>query len=45
MARHQVPSRWFVTDTLPLTPTGKIRKFRVREAIADGRLTELEATR
>ncbi|ASR01273.1 class I adenylate-forming enzyme family protein [Gordonia rubripertincta] len=45
MARHQVPSRWFVTDTLPLTPTGKIRKFQVREAIADGRLTELEATR
>ncbi|MCR8899923.1 acyl--CoA ligase [Gordonia sp. GONU] len=44
MARHQVPSRWFVTDTLPLTPTGKIRKFQVREAIADGRLTELEAT-
>ncbi|UAK39402.1 acyl--CoA ligase [Gordonia bronchialis] len=42
MARYKVPSRWFVTDGLPVTPTGKIRKFQVREQITASRLTELE---
>jgi len=42
MARYKVPSRWFVTDGLPVTPTGKIRKFQVRDQIFASALTELE---
>lgn len=41
LAPFKVPARWFVTDELPLTPTGKVRKFEVRDSILDGRLREL----
>jgi fatty-acyl-CoA synthase/long-chain acyl-CoA synthetase len=41
LAPFKVPARWFVTNELPVTPTGKVRKFEVRDSIADGRLREL----
>ena len=41
LAPFKVPEQWFVTDELPVTPTGKVRKFRVRDAISEGRLTPL----
>jgi fatty-acyl-CoA synthase len=41
LAPFKVPARWFVIDELPVTPTGKVRKFEVRDAIVDGRLREL----
>jgi fatty-acyl-CoA synthase len=41
LAPFKVPARWFVTDELPVTPTGKVRKFEVRDSILDGRLREL----
>jgi fatty-acyl-CoA synthase len=41
MASFKVPARWFVTDQLPVTPTGKVRRFALREAIQRGELHEL----
>lgn len=41
LAPFKVPVRWFVTDSLPLTSTGKVRKFAVRDAIVDGHLREI----
>ncbi|OPX12431.1 class I adenylate-forming enzyme family protein [Mycobacterium sp. AT1] len=41
LAPFKVPARWFVTDAFPTTPTGKVRKFAVRDAIAAGDLQEL----
>jgi fatty-acyl-CoA synthase/long-chain acyl-CoA synthetase len=42
LAPFKVPSRWFVADQLPVTPTGKVRKFELRDAILGGELRELE---
>ena len=41
LAPFKVPARWFVTDSLPMTPTGKVQKFALRDAIACGHLKEL----
>ena len=41
LAPHKTPARWFVTGDLPLTGSGKIQKFRLRERIDAGELTEL----
>ncbi|WP_319455947.1 MULTISPECIES: class I adenylate-forming enzyme family protein [unclassified Mycobacterium] len=41
LAPFKVPARWFVTDSLPTTPTGKVRKFALRDAIACGHLREI----
>ena len=38
LSRHKVPRRWFVVETFPLTPSGKIQKFRLSEMIAEGEL-------
>jgi len=31
LAAYKVPERMVVVDELPLTPTGKVQKFRLRE--------------
>ena len=41
LAPFKVPSRWFVADQLPVTPTGKVRKFELRDAILREELPEL----
>ena len=41
LAPFKVPARWFVTDSLPMTPTGKVQRFALRDAIAGGHLKEL----
>ncbi|OHV05445.1 class I adenylate-forming enzyme family protein [Mycobacterium talmoniae] len=41
LARFKVPSRWFVASRLPVTQTGKVRKFELREAILADELPEL----
>ncbi|WP_370501023.1 class I adenylate-forming enzyme family protein [Mycolicibacterium sp. jd] len=41
LAPFKVPSRWFIAEALPVTPTGKVRKFELRESILHGRLREL----
>jgi acyl-CoA synthetase (AMP-forming)/AMP-acid ligase II len=41
LAPHKTPARWFLATELPLTGSGKIQKFRLRELIDRGELTEL----
>jgi fatty-acyl-CoA synthase/long-chain acyl-CoA synthetase len=41
LAPFKVPARWFITDALPLTPTGKVRKFELRDSIMHGHLREI----
>ncbi|QZT59574.1 class I adenylate-forming enzyme family protein [Mycolicibacterium austroafricanum] len=42
LAPYKVPSRWFVTQQdFPVTPTGKVRKFELREALLRGEMREL----
>lgn len=42
LAPFKTPRRWFVCDSLPVTPSGKVQKFRLREAILDGDVDEIE---
>lgn len=35
MARHKVPSHIFFTDSFPMTASGKIQKYRLREMAAE----------
>jgi fatty-acyl-CoA synthase len=41
LAPFKVPARWFLVDALPLTPTGKVRKFELRDSIVHGDLREI----
>jgi fatty-acyl-CoA synthase len=41
LAGQKMPKRWYVTDSMPLTPSGKIQKFRIRDQITAGSLAEL----
>lgn len=38
IAAHKTPSLWYFAKDLPMTPSGKIQKFRVQDEIAVGRL-------
>lgn len=35
LAGYKVPAHWLFTDSLPLTPTGKIRKDALSAQLAD----------
>jgi len=41
LAPHKTPKHWFVVDTFPLTGSGKIQKFKLREAWSKGELTAI----
>ncbi|NMO02289.1 AMP-binding protein [Gordonia sp. TBRC 11910] len=38
ISAHKVPTSWFFTDDFPMTPSGKIQKFKVRDTIVAGDL-------
>ncbi|MET4165745.1 MULTISPECIES: AMP-binding protein [Gordonia] len=44
ISAHKVPSMWFFADSFPMTPTGKIQKFKIRDQIADGELVPDKVT-
>jgi fatty-acyl-CoA synthase len=44
LAHYKAPRLWFTVDSLPYTETGKLQKFRLVEAIRDGRLTPYART-
>ncbi|SNR90865.1 fatty-acyl-CoA synthase [Haloechinothrix alba] len=39
----KIPRRWFLVDTMPTTPSGKIQKFRLRELADQREIIELSA--
>ncbi|WP_280341933.1 class I adenylate-forming enzyme family protein [Nocardia neocaledoniensis] len=41
LARYKVPQYWLVVDELPLTPTGKVQKFRLVDMVVGGGLDAL----
>ncbi|MCD2190518.1 class I adenylate-forming enzyme family protein [Actinomycetospora soli] len=41
LSPHKIPSRWFVVEDFPLTPTQKVQKFRLAELATSGELREL----
>ncbi|MHA7664802.1 class I adenylate-forming enzyme family protein [Mycolicibacterium sp. HS_4_1] len=41
MPSYKVPARWFVVDQFSMTPTGKVQRFALREAILAHELREL----
>ncbi len=41
LAPFKIPARWFVADSFPLTPTGKVQRFALRESISCNEFTEL----
>lgn len=45
LAPHKTPTRWFQAATLPLTGSGKIQKFRLRDQIEKAELEELPGVR
>ena len=38
LATYKLPTQWFFVETFPATPTGKVQKFALRDAIATGAL-------
>jgi fatty-acyl-CoA synthase len=41
LAPHKTPRHWFVVDAMPLTGSGKIQKFKLREQWSKGEMKEL----
>jgi fatty-acyl-CoA synthase len=41
LAPHKTPRHWFVVASFPLTGSGKIQKFKLREQWSKGEVTEL----
>jgi fatty-acyl-CoA synthase len=41
LSPHKTPTHWFGVDAFPLTGSGKIQKFKLREQWAQGELSEL----
>jgi fatty-acyl-CoA synthase len=41
LAPHKTPRQWFVVEAFPLTGSGKIQKFKLRESFVKGELTAL----
>ena len=37
LARFKTPRQWFFVESFPMTPTGRIRKFEVRQRFAEPR--------
>lgn len=41
LAPHKAPVRWFTCEAFPMTGSGKVQKFRLRELAEGGQLREL----
>ncbi|PJE05992.1 class I adenylate-forming enzyme family protein [Mycobacterium sp.] len=41
LAPYKIPARWFTANEFPVTPTGKVRKFELRDAVIRGTVSEL----
>ncbi|GAA5129643.1 class I adenylate-forming enzyme family protein [Haloechinothrix salitolerans] len=41
LAPYKVPQHWYLAEELPVTPSGKVQKFKLTEAAADGALPPL----
>ncbi|AZG46589.1 AMP-binding protein [Gordonia insulae] len=44
ISAHKVPSMWFFAESFPMTPSGKIQKFKIRDRIAAGEIVPDKVT-
>ena len=42
LARHKSPALWFYVDGFPLTASGKVQKFMLRDWITAGTITPVQ---
>jgi fatty-acyl-CoA synthase len=45
MSAHKTPAYWSFVQTMPVTPTGKIQKFVLRDQLSAGALPAEPVTR
>jgi len=43
ISAHKTPTHWFFVESYPMTPSGKIQKFVLREQIENGELTPVSS--
>jgi len=43
LAAHKAPVKWFFVSEYPLTPSGKIQKYKLVDLIASGQLLPVES--
>ena len=41
LSPQKTPSDWFVVEAMPLTPSGKVQKFTLRDDASAGRLRKI----
>lgn len=41
LAKYKIPRDWYVAEDLPITPSGKVQKFRLRELIESDIIEEM----
>jgi fatty-acyl-CoA synthase len=41
LSRHKVPKQWYVVEAFPLTASGKVQKFMLRDLVAQGAIAPL----
>jgi fatty-acyl-CoA synthase len=41
ISAHKVPAQWFFTEAYPMTPSGKVQKFVLRDQVDAGQLEPL----
>jgi fatty-acyl-CoA synthase len=41
LSAHKAPAVWFVVDAYPMTPSGKIQKFKLQEWVSSGQIKPL----
>ncbi|WP_067899575.1 AMP-binding protein [Nocardia vaccinii] len=44
ISAHKIPSLWYFSDAFPMTPSGKIQKFKIREKIIKGEILPNKVT-
>ncbi len=45
LSRYKAPARWFLVDAFPLTASGKVQKFMLKDWIAEGIIQPTQGTR
>jgi fatty-acyl-CoA synthase len=45
LARHKTPKLWYRVDGFPLTASGKIRKFALRDSYLEGQSSQLSISK
>jgi len=42
LSPQKTPSNWFVVEAMPLTPSGKVQKYTLKDGALSGRLRRID---